>query len=112
MQKTDHAKLVVKMELLNLNPLKNEELQKVNAEKDKFFSIIAHDLRGPFSGFLGLTQMMAEELPSLTMAQVQDLAISMKNSATNLFSLLENLLHWARMIWILAMFLYYKQMAP
>lgn len=77
--------------------LKNEELQKVNAEKDKFFSIIAHDLRGPFSGFLGLTQMMAEELPSLTMAQVQDLAISMKSSATNLFSLLENLLHWARM---------------
>jgi len=40
---------------------------------------------------------MAEELPSLTMAQVQELAISMKNSATNLYSLLENLLQWARM---------------
>ena len=75
----------------------NEQLLKINAEKDKFFSIIAHDLRGPFSGFLGLTQIMAEELPSLTMAQVQDLAISMKNSATNLYSLLENLLQWARM---------------
>ncbi|GEM_PF-666476 len=76
---------------------KSEELQKLNSEKDKFFSIIAHDLRGPFSGFLGLTQVMAEELPSLTMAQVQELAISMKNSATNLYSLLENLLQWARM---------------
>jgi len=76
---------------------KNEELQKLNSEKDKFFSIIAHDLRGPFSGFLGLTLVMAEELPSLTMAQVQELAISMKNSATNLYSLLENLLQWARM---------------
>lgn len=77
--------------------LKNEELQKNNAEKDKFFSIIAHDLRSPFSSFLGLTQIMAEDLPSLTMAEVQDLAITMKNSATNLYSLLENLLQWARM---------------
>ena len=40
--------------------LKNEELQKLNSEKDKFFSIIAHDLRGHFNGFLGLTQIMAE----------------------------------------------------
>ncbi|MDP2337536.1 MAG: PAS domain S-box protein [Bacteroidota bacterium] len=75
----------------------NTELIKLNAEKDKFFSIIAHDLRSPFSSFLGLTQIMAEELPSLTMAQVQDLAISMEKSANNLYSLLENLLEWARM---------------
>ena len=40
---------------------------------------------------------MAEELTSLTMAQVQDLAVSMKNSATNLYSLLENLLKWSQM---------------
>ncbi len=73
----------------------NEELQKINAEKDKFFSIIAHDLRSPFSGFLGLTQMMAEELSNLTMAQIQELAIGMKNSATNLYGLLENLLKWS-----------------
>ena len=76
--------------------LKNEELQKTNAEKDKFFSIIAHDLRSPFNGFLGLTQVMAEDLPSLTMSQIQELAISMKNSATNLYSLLENLLQWSQ----------------
>lgn len=75
---------------------KNDELMELNATKDKFFSIIAHDLRSPFSGFLGLTQIMAEELPSLTMTEVQDLAVSMKNSASNLFSLLENLLGWAR----------------
>jgi len=77
--------------------LKNEELQKLNAEKDKFFSIIAHDLRSPFSGLLGLTQIMAEELPDLTMAEIQSIAVRMRNSATNLFSLLENLLLWARM---------------
>lgn len=76
---------------------KNEQLLILNAEKDKFFSIIAHDLRSPFNSFLGLTEIMAEELPGLTMAQVQDLAISMKKSATNLFSLLENLLKWSLM---------------
>jgi len=74
----------------------NEQLQKINAEKDKFFSIIAHDLRSPFNGFLGLTHIMAEELPRLTMAQVQELAVSMQNSATNLHSLLENLLQWSQ----------------
>jgi len=76
---------------------KNKELQKLNAEKDKFFSIIAHDLKSPFNSFLGLTQIMAEELPNLTMAQVQEIAVSMSKSATNLYRLLENLLQWSRM---------------
>ena len=75
--------------------LQNATLQRTIAEKDKFFSIIAHDIRSPFSGFLGLTQIMAEELPSLTMAEIQDIADSMRNSATNLFRLLENLLQWS-----------------
>ena len=77
---------------------KNNELKliELNATKDKFFSIIAHDLRSPFNGFLGMTQIMTEELPSLTMAQVQKLATSMKKSATNLFSLLNNLLEWSQ----------------
>lgn len=75
---------------------KNEQLVKANAEKDKFFSIIAHDLKSPFNSFLGLTQIMAEKLPSLTMAQIEAIAVSMRNSATNLFRLLENLLQWSR----------------
>ena len=73
------------------------ELQKVNSEKDKFFSIIAHDLRSPFNGFLGLTQLMAEQLPTMTMEDIHLIAVSMQNSATNLFRLLENLLEWSRM---------------
>jgi PAS domain S-box-containing protein len=74
----------------------NEELVRLNATKDRFFSIIAHDLRGPFSSFLGLTQIMAGELPSLTMTQVQDIAMRMSKSATNLYRLLENLLEWSQ----------------
>lgn len=74
----------------------NKELQKINAEKDKFFSIIAHDLRSPFNGFLGLTRIMAEELPSLSMDEVQGIAVRMSISATNLYRLLNNLLAWAQ----------------
>lgn len=74
-----------------------EKLRELNATKDKLFSIIAHDLRGPFNGFLGLTQIMTEELSTLTMDEISKMTISMRNSAINLFSLLENLLEWTRM---------------
>ena len=76
---------------------KNEQLEKLNSEKDKFFSIIAHDLRGPFNGFLGLTQIMAEQLTSLTLVELQEISKGMNKSAKNLFSLLNNLLEWSRM---------------
>ncbi|MFH0762203.1 MAG: two-component regulator propeller domain-containing protein [Bacteroidota bacterium] len=82
---------------------RTRDLEKINVElataistKDKFFSIIAHDLRSPFNSFLGLTQIMSEELPTLTMEQIQKLAMSMQESAISLFNLLENLLQWAK----------------
>jgi len=75
---------------------KNLHLQELLAEKDKFFSIIAHDLQNPFNGFLGLTQMMAEELPSMTLDQIQKIAVTMQKSASNLFHLLQNLVEWSK----------------
>lgn len=77
--------------------LKNEELQRTNTEKDKFFSIIAHDLKSPFNGFLGLTEIMANELQSMSQPEIQKIADLMTNSAANLYRLLENLLEWSRM---------------
>ena len=76
--------------------IKNEELLKINIEKDKFFSIIAHDLRGPFSGFLGLTEILADRLSAMTADEIQQMAFLMRQSATNLFNLLGNLLEWSR----------------
>jgi len=76
--------------------LKNQQLQQINAEKDRFFSIIAHDLRSPFTAFLGFTKIMTEELQSMTMDEIQRIAQTMRKSATNLFRLLENLLDWSR----------------
>ena len=76
--------------------LKNEELLKMNAEKDKFYSIIAHDLRSPFNGFLGLTEAMAVNLPDLTLISIQEIAEKIRLSAGNLYRLLNNLLEWSQ----------------
>ena len=76
---------------------KNEELQKINAEKDKFFSIIAHDLKSPLSGFMGLTELMAEGSLNISAEEFHKMAVVMKDSAKNVFSLLGNLLEWSRM---------------
>lgn len=75
----------------------SSELKQTNAEKDKFFSIIAHDLRSPFTGFLLFSQMLAEQTEDLTKEEIQEYGRSLFDSANNLFSLLENLLQWARM---------------
>jgi PAS domain S-box-containing protein len=77
--------------------LKNEELSRAISEKDKFFSIIAHDLRSPFNVFLGFSRLLVEELPSLRPDEIQRIALNMKNSANKLYSLLENLLEWSQM---------------
>jgi len=74
---------------------KNEELAKLNAEKDKFFSIIAHDLRSPFNSLLGFTQLLVDELPTMDKDQIHKSAVTMRKSATKLYNLLENLLEWS-----------------
>jgi PAS domain S-box-containing protein len=77
--------------------LKNELLQTINAEKDKFFSIIAHDLKGPLSAFLGVTKILAEEIQNMTLEEIKEITVSMRESATSIYGLLENLLEWSRL---------------
>jgi len=77
--------------------LKNELLQSLNTEKDKFFSIIAHDLRGPLSAFVAATQIISDEIQSMSVEEIREITKSMKTSATGIYSLLENLLEWSRM---------------
>jgi len=88
---TELKKSEQELELINIH------LRNVIAEKDKFFSVIAHDLRGPFNGFLGLTELLVNEVSTLTVDEIQKMADVMKKSATNLFGLLGNLLDWSRM---------------
>jgi len=74
----------------------NELLSKVNTEKDKFFSIIAHDLKSPFSGFMGLTKELAENYQHFESEDIKEYATNLQESAVNLYKLLENLLEWSR----------------
>jgi PAS domain S-box-containing protein len=73
-----------------------KELEELNANKDKFFSIISHDLRSPFQGLLGLSNILAEEFDNLSLDEIRLFSSNIHNSTKNLFSLLENLLQWSR----------------
>jgi PAS domain S-box-containing protein len=77
--------------------LQNLELAEINASKDKFFSIIAHDLRSPFNGLLGLTKMMAENINDFSLPDLQKISKSLNSSANNMYQLLNNLLEWSKM---------------
>ncbi len=87
--KRKHAELIIKQQ--------NTKLHEINATKDKFLSIIAHDLKSPFQGFLGMTQILAEETNSFTLDELSTITKDMHNSAANLYKLLENLLTWAQL---------------
>jgi signal transduction histidine kinase len=76
---------------------KNQQLEQVNAEKDKFFSILAHDLRGPMSAFVSITHLLTEEMRTMDQDQIGEFMNSMKSDAANLNRLLENLLEWSQL---------------
>jgi len=77
--------------------LKNIMLQQLNEEKDKFFSIIAHDLRGPLSAFMEATRILSEEIINMSYEEIKELAINMNKEAESIYLLLENLLEWSRL---------------
>jgi len=78
--------------------IKTAELSELNASKDKFFSILAHDLRSPLSSFVGATQILSEDIQTMEKEEIMDITVSMKTSATNIYNLLENLLEWSRLM--------------
>lgn len=75
---------------------KNLELEKTNQTQHKLFSIISHDLRSPFSGLLGILEVVTDNDNELTEKKKNDLLLAAKNSAKNTYELLETLLTWAR----------------
>ncbi len=75
--------------------IKNEELQEVIATKDKFFSIIAHDIRNPIASFMQLTDMIHRSYDNFENEEKKNYIGMMKDTAGNLFSLLVNLLEWS-----------------
>lgn len=73
------------------------ELQKINNEKDKFLSIIAHDLRNPFHSLLSLFDLLENEYEFLEKDEQKEIIINANSSLKNAYKLVENLLNWARL---------------
>ena len=74
----------------------NVQLQSLNATKDKFFSIIGHDLKGPLNSLTSFSNLLINYFDNLSKEEIQTLARDLDKSLKNLFALLENLLEWAR----------------
>jgi len=74
----------------------SEQLKELVATKDKFFSIIAHDLKSPFNSILGLSEIIKLEARHLDIATIEQYAGIIYSTSNNTFKLLENLLDWAR----------------
>lgn len=74
----------------------HDELAFLNREKTRFFSLISHDLRGPFNSMLGMTQELADHAPRMKPEDTADFARTVHEMARNVFDLLENLLQWSR----------------
>lgn len=73
-----------------------EELKNLNANKDKFFSIIAHDLKSPFSALLGYSDFLVEDFDELSEDEIREYSLNINTVAKNVYELLENLLEWSR----------------
>jgi PAS domain S-box-containing protein len=74
----------------------NEELKILNANKDKFFSIIAHDLRSPFTALLGYSDLIVNEFDEMESDEMKQFVKYINNEANNVYALLDNLLAWSR----------------
>ena len=74
----------------------NAELERLNRTKDKFFSIIAHDLRNPFSAIIGFSELLRNDFTKMDDKQKLNLLELISLSSETAFELLENLLQWAR----------------
>jgi len=75
----------------------SKNLLELNNTKDKFFNIIAHDLRNPYSSILGFSELLYEDLDDMSKDEIRDLIKIIHNSAKNSLNLLENLLAWSRL---------------
>ncbi len=75
----------------------NEKLQKANAEKDKLFAILAHDLRSPVAGIHSTSQILAQDTEHFSMAEISFISKEMHKSSKNVLDLLNDLMQWARM---------------
>ncbi len=85
------------VEIAETQAVLNERLQYEIDVKNKFFSIISHDLKSPFNSLLGMTQMMSRMADSFSKDKLVDFATDVNEAGNAVFALLQNLLEWSRL---------------
>ncbi len=76
--------------------IRTEELQTLNATKDRLFSIIAHDLKNPFHSIMGFTDLLQKQYKEISREKLSEFLEMINLSTHSAYQLLENLLEWAR----------------
>ncbi|MBN1143220.1 MAG: DUF1638 domain-containing protein [Bacteroidales bacterium] len=72
------------------------ELREANLSKDKFISVLSHDLKNPFNILVGYSHLLVEELERNNIQEAQEFALIMRQTIEDALKLLENLLEWTR----------------
>ncbi len=72
------------------------KLKYLNGTKDKFFSIISHDLKNPFSTLMGYSDLLSEYFDDFSSEEKKSIITEIQNSTHRAYSLLENLLQWSK----------------
>jgi PAS domain S-box-containing protein len=91
-----HSDITEKMIAENELQAKKNELEALNAQKDKFFSIIAHDLKSPFNSIMGFSELLIEQIKDEDYEGIEKYAEIILQSSNKAVNLLTNLLDWAR----------------
>jgi signal transduction histidine kinase len=87
----------IELELTNEQLRHSEaQLKELNATKDKFFNIVAHDLKNPFTSLLGATEILFHNIQNMDQEKIRKLAQILNDSAKSGYAILLNLLDWSR----------------
>lgn len=89
---------ITKRKIVEQEYKENEaRLLKINASKDKFFSILSHDLKGPFTSIIGFSDLLIDKIKIADFHQADQFAKIIRKTSWNTFNLLTNLFDWSRM---------------
>lgn len=87
--------LAIFRDITNLKK-QEQELKELLATKNRFFNIIAHDLRSPFNALLGFSELLYTQHNTFTEDKIEMMSKALYETSKNLFELVENLLTWSR----------------
>lgn len=74
-----------------------DDLAELNATKDRFFSLLAHDLQNPVYAIISLSEFISENYQKFDAREIEDAMLQVNSAARGIYTLLENLLDWARL---------------